>query len=228
MKRNEILTILLSITVLLCLVSPSFAQRGMGENFGVAQQGLKTDTVTIQGEVVRVITGPCEKTTGWSEIGSHFMLKTEQGDEWNIHLGPAQMVQEVTDMLSTGANVTLQVFRTEKMPEKNYVAITVTVDNKTMRLREENLRPVWAGQPDSRRYQSDTVGIEGRVGRGSSLQKRLSRTYGCPQNEVYYRQFCSAERIGRGRSRGQGWGQSWQSSQSRRGFAMRRRAYKGN
>ena len=237
MERNKLLTILLSIAVLLVLGPPVFAQRGMGDADGVVRQGLKLDTVTIQGEVVRVITGPCEKSTGWSEIGTHFILKTEQGEERNIHLGPAQLVWEVADMLSTGSNVTARVFRTEKMPKGNYNAVTITVDNKTMRLREPNLRPVWAGWTRSgRRYQSDIDWLRRRDGRGVRSPGKLSDSDICLRPQPYCRRGYSLGRMGRGQGRGQGWGQGrgpgqgrgrgWQSSQSRFGFGMRRRAWR--
>lgn len=230
MERNQLLTILLSIAVLSGLGPPSFAQRGMGDANGVVRQGLKLDTVTIQGDVVRVITGPCEKSTGRSESGTHFILKTEQGEERNIHLGPTQLVQEVADMLSTGSNVTARVFRTEKMPKGNYNAVTITVDNKTMRLREPNLRPVWAGQARSGRgrRQSDIDRPKRRDGRGARLPRQLSEPDICLQPQSYCCRGYSSGRRGRGRGqgRGQGWGRHWQSSQSRFGFGMRRRAWR--
>jgi len=237
MERNKLLTILLSIAVLLGLGPPVFAQRGMGDTDGVVRQGLKLDTVTMQGDVVRVITGPCEKSTGWSEIGTHFILKTEQGEERNIHLGPAQLVQGVADMLSTGSNVTARVFRTEKMPKGNYNAVAITVDNKTMRLREPNLRPVWAGQTRSgRRYQSNINWMKRRDGRGVRSPGQLSGSDLCLRPQPYCRRGYSSGRMGRGRGqgrgqgrgrgRGQGWGRRWQSSQSRFGFGMRRRSWR--
>lgn len=241
MERNKLLTILLSIAVLLGLGPPSFAQRGMGDANGVVRQGLKLDTVILQGDVVRVITGPCEKSTGRSEIGTHFILKTEQGEERNIHLGPAQLVQGVADMLSTGSNVTARVFRTEKMPKGSYNAVTITVDNKTMRLREPNLRPVWAGRTRSgRRYQSDIDWLKRRDGRGVRSPRQLSESDICLRPQPYCRRGYLSGRIGRGRGRGQGqgwgqrqgrgrrqgWGRCWQSSQSRFGFGMRRRAWR--
>jgi len=228
MERNQLLTILLSIAVLLGLGPPSFAQRGMGDANGVVRQGLKLDTVIIQGDVVRVITGPCEKSTGRSESGTHFILKTEQGEERNIHLGPTQMVQEVAEMLSAGINVTARVFRTEKMPKGNYNAVTITVDNKTVRLREPNLRPVWAGQARSGRgrHQSDIDWLKRRDGRGACLPRQLSESDLCLQPQPYCRRVYSSERIGRGRGQGQGRGRRWQSSQSRFGFGMRRRAWR--
>ena len=127
------------------LASVTLAQRGMGDATGVVRQGLSPEIVALQGEVVRIITGPCEKSTGPSELGTHFILKIEQGQERNIHLGPAHRVQSVTDLLSGGGVVSVSAFRTDKMPEGHYNAVTVMLGNRMIRLRGQNLRPVWAG-----------------------------------------------------------------------------------
>ena len=231
MERNKLLTIILSIAVLSALGPPGFAQRGMGDADGVVRQGLKLDAVILRGDVVRIITGPCEKSTGRSESGTHFIMKTEQGEERNIHLGPTQQVQEVTDMLSTGINVTATVFRTEKMPKGNYNAITITVDNKMMRLREQNLRPVWAGKTRSGRHQSGIDWLKRRDGRGARLQGQLSESDLRLQPQPYYRRgYSSGQGRGQGRGRGQGQsrgrGRRCQSSQPRFGFGMQRRNWR--
>ncbi len=88
MERKQLLGVFLAMAVLYGLSPVAWAQRGMGDDSGVVRQGLRPATVTLQGTVVRVIIGPCEKGTGRSDIGTHFVLKTEQGQEQNIHLGP--------------------------------------------------------------------------------------------------------------------------------------------
>ena len=57
----------------------------------------------------------CEQGTGRFDIGTHFILKTEQDQERNTHLGPAHLVKGVADLLSEGDTVTAYAFRTEKM-----------------------------------------------------------------------------------------------------------------
>jgi hypothetical protein len=146
MEWKRVNTLCLVVAVLLGLAPATLAQRGMGDATGVVRQGLKPEIVTLQGKVVRIITGPCKQTTGQADIGTHFILKLKQGPETNIHLGPAHLVQGVTDGLASGGTVSVTAFRTEKMPKANYNAVTVTVGNKTLRLRNPNLRPVWAGQ----------------------------------------------------------------------------------
>lgn len=123
----------------------AYAQRGVGDSAGVAQQSTKPELVTLSGEVVAVETKPCEKTTGHGVVGAHILLKTEKGDTLNVHLGWADAVEEIAKQVTVGKKLTVTAFRTDKMPEGQYVAQSVTFDGKTVQLRDENLRPVWAG-----------------------------------------------------------------------------------
>lgn len=145
MERKRVNVLFATMAVLFCLAPITLAQRGMGDQIGVVRQGLKPEIVTLQGRVVRIVTGPCEHATGKSDIGTHFIMKIEEDQEQNIHLGPALLVRGVSTLLENGGAVSVRAFRTDKMPEGHYNAITVTLDKKTMRLRGQNLRPVWAG-----------------------------------------------------------------------------------
>ena len=120
------------------------AQRGMGELAGVGRRAVKPEVISLSGEVLAVETGPCEKTTGRAIIGSHFLLKTPKGDKLNTHLGPAAAVDYIVERLPVGKKVTVDVFRTAKMPTSHYVAQSLTFDGTTIRLRDERLRPFWA------------------------------------------------------------------------------------
>ena len=121
------------------------AQRGMGQAAGVAVQGVRPDVVSLVGTVQRIEIGPCERTTGRASLGAHFILKTPDAEELNVHLGPAAAVEFITDQLPVGKEVTVDAFRTAIMPENHYVAQVVTFDGTAIRLRDENLRPAWAG-----------------------------------------------------------------------------------
>ena len=48
--------------------------------------------------------------------------------------------------MGDASGVVRQGLKTEKMPQGHYNAITVTLDNRTIRLRDPNLRSAWAGQ----------------------------------------------------------------------------------
>jgi len=129
----------------LAAAAATFAQRGMGDETGVVRGELDTQRVTLAGKINKVITEPCGKTTGRYPVGTHFLLKTEDGSVRNVHLGPAALVEDLAKRLESGRSVSVEAFRTEKMPDGHYVAITVEMDGETVELRGEDLRPTWAG-----------------------------------------------------------------------------------
>jgi hypothetical protein len=127
------------------LAAKALAQKGMGDRTGVARQLVKPAIVTISGKVVEIRTGPCEKTTGRSPIGTHILLKSPSGEQFNLHLGPQAAVANIVARLIVGEQVTAKAFRTEKMPQSHYTAQSLTVGETTEVLRDAGLRPVWAG-----------------------------------------------------------------------------------
>ncbi len=132
------------------IVPGVYAQKGMGESTGIARKAVKPEAVSLSGKVTGVKTGPCEKTTGRANVGTHFLLKTRKGEKLNIHLGPADVVEHIADRLSIGKKVTVNAFRTAKMPENHYVARSLAIDGDSIRLRDEGLRPFWAWGGNSR------------------------------------------------------------------------------
>lgn len=127
-------------------VSPVRAQRGIGDKQGVAQQAVKPDVVTLTGKLIEIRTGLCEKTTGPSAVGTHLIVATTGGKKLNIHLGPADLVAEKIAGLKVGSQVSVQAFRTEKLPERNYIARGIRSGETEIELRDAALRPVWAGR----------------------------------------------------------------------------------
>ena len=164
----------LAIVALLAGVLTPFAygQRGMGDPTGVARQIPRPELVTLSGEVVAVETKPCEKTTGHGVVGTHILLKTEKGESLNVHLGwaDAVAVAETAKQLAAGTKVEVTAFRTDKLPEGHYVAQTLKFDGKTVQLRDENLRPVWAG--------SNPQGWQQSWGRGRGYGRGFGRGWG--------------------------------------------------
>jgi hypothetical protein len=136
-----------AILVLLCgmVAPPAHGQKGMGEQTGVGRKAAKPGVISFSGKGLATETGPCEKTTGRADVGSHFLLKTPKGKKLNVHLGPAAAVDYIVDQLTVGKKVTVHAFRTAKMPDNHYVAQSLTLDGTTIRLRDEGLRPFWAG-----------------------------------------------------------------------------------
>ncbi len=123
----------------------AFGQKGTGEATGLARQSVKPDVVALSGTVLEVKTGPCQMTTGPAAEGTHFTLQTSAGKKLDIHLGPELQVKDVAKKLAADQTTTVKAFRTERLPEDAYIAQSVTVDDETLRLRDDDLRPVWAG-----------------------------------------------------------------------------------
>jgi len=136
----------MAFLVLCCgVVAPrAHAQKGMGERTGLGRQAVKPEVVSLSGNVLATETGPCEKTTGPADVGSHVLLVTPKGKRLNVHLGPAAAVDYIVEQLTVGKKMTVRAFRTAKMPDNHYVAQSLTLDETTIRLRDEGLRPFWA------------------------------------------------------------------------------------
>ncbi|MCC5849401.1 MAG: hypothetical protein JJU29_15065 [Verrucomicrobia bacterium] len=120
------------------------AQRGIGDAEGLARQQTPVTRNTVAGEVIEVKLAPCEQTTGPSDIGMHYFLKTGEDLILNLHLGPDHAVKALGLPMEAGFPLTARVFRTEKMAKNHWVVQEVTIEGSRTRLREENLRPVWA------------------------------------------------------------------------------------
>jgi len=141
------MTLLVAAAVFACGLSASvgLAQTGVGDPQGVARRPAKPTVVLLSGEVLEVKTERCKKTSGRSPLATHFVMKTSDGKTVNIHLGPAAAVESVAKVLSRGQEVEVEVFRTKKLEKRHYIARSVTIGDRTMELRDKNLRPTWAG-----------------------------------------------------------------------------------
>ncbi|NLY01968.1 MAG: hypothetical protein GXY83_38270 [Rhodopirellula sp.] len=105
---------------------------------------VKPEIFSISGKVLEVKTGTCEDGTGRSPLGTHFLMKTKEGETLNIHLGPASQVELLVADLSAGTKVKVEGFRTEKMKMGHYVAQTIAYGDRTVAIRDESLQPIWA------------------------------------------------------------------------------------
>lgn len=132
--------------VLMATAAKTWGQRGMDDSEGVIRQAVETQRIAIEGTVKEVLIETCENTTGPFETGLYLLLTTGEDKTYNVHLGPAVIVKDMVEPLNAGQSVTVQAFRTEKMPAEHFVAVLLTFNGKTVRLRNESLRPVWAGR----------------------------------------------------------------------------------
>ena len=143
--KTQMKTLAVLAGLLLVVVYSANAQRGQGDLTGMGMESDKPPLVMISGELDHIKTGPCENTTGHAYIGTHLFLKTEVGTLQNIHLGAAYAVESYVDKLSIGQKVDVLGFRTEQMEETHYIAKEITANGHTYVLRDEDLRPFWAG-----------------------------------------------------------------------------------
>ncbi|OHB78527.1 MAG: hypothetical protein A2Z25_02130 [Planctomycetes bacterium RBG_16_55_9] len=179
------------VAVLMTMADRTWGQRGMGDNEGVVRQAIETQRISIEGTVKEIVTGPCENTTGPYTVGTHLLVTTDDEKQYNVHLGPAVLVKDLIEPLKAGQSVSLKAFRTEKMPADHSVAVTLTVDGQTVRLRDESLRPVWAG------------------GQGRFFNRSAVAPARPQWGAGYGRGYGSSMGQGRGYGRGMGRGRAW-------------------
>lgn len=138
--------------IMLTLNLPAFAQKGMGDSNGMARSGEQPTFVMLEGTLDHIKTGPCEHTTGSAIIGTHLFIDMEDSDELlNVHLGAAYALESFVSRLEIGQKVEIQAFQTVGMKPFEFIAKEVSTDRHTLQLRDENLRPFWAGDQNARR-----------------------------------------------------------------------------
>lgn len=144
--KTQIKTLAVLAGLLMLLTYSANAQRGQGDLTGMGMESDKPQLIMISGELDHIKTGPCENTTGHAYIGTHLFLQTGDSETlMNIHLGAAYAVESYVDKLSIGQKVEVLGFRTEKMEEGHFIAKEITANGHTYVLRDEDLRPFWAG-----------------------------------------------------------------------------------
>jgi len=140
-----------TLTVALALlvvggVGGALAQRGTGEERGMAQRAAQPPLQTLEGTLKKIEIGPCEHTTGRALVGVHLMVETAAGETVNAHLGPAAQVRFVTDQLQPGDALRLRAFTTDRLKAGHYIVQELRIEptGRTLTLRGEDLQPVWA------------------------------------------------------------------------------------
>ena len=135
------------------------------------------------------------KTTGRAVASTHIMLQSDDGKEYNLHLGPADAVSALAERLAPGVRIEVVAFRTARMSENHYVVTTLTHDGESVELRGAGLQPVWSQQ---RR------GFAGnRRGTGLTAPPETARRWGAAGQQQYQPQRMWF-RGGAGRGRGLG------------------------
>jgi len=216
------------VALVAVLIPSAMAQKGKGDRTGVARAADRREVTTVSGELLRIKDGECSKTTGRSPTGIHLFLENQKDEEVNLHLGPTEAVSQMVEGLETGDSVTARAFTTDKMEENEHVAVRFRTENEQFILRDETLRPVWAGRPLAPPAEPENEDVD-RSRRRRTLEPRR-----WDQRERYYRRsdrrrgrygsYCRPRR-GRGRGlrarRGRGRGRCGRS-------VSRGRRYQGN
>lgn len=122
-----------------------YSQKGVGEKTGLSRQTVTPELIDLRGTVQNVENGPCKYTTGKSISGTHLLLKTTDDKLLNVHLGPTSEVSKYVGNL-VGKEIEIKAFRTKKLPHDHYIAKELSNDGKNSVLRDETLRPIWAGR----------------------------------------------------------------------------------
>lgn len=144
---------LVAVLLVLTMAAPVEAQRGIGDPFGMANRADKPSISAHSGTILSVRTGPCESTTGRSYIGTHLIVRLDSGSTINLHLGPTSDISAMISALDRGTYIAFDAFRTDEMADDALVATTIRHGSDVIVLRDETLRPVWAGRVDRpRRY----------------------------------------------------------------------------
>jgi hypothetical protein len=133
------------IVAQLFMPSVVFAQRGTRDPVGIARQAIQPEVVLLEGKLLAIDVGPCEHTTGHAAIGTHLKVQSADEKQLNIHLGPATYASSIVRKLEIGKNVKIEAFRTPKLAKDHYVAKSLQYNGETIELRNEALRPKWAG-----------------------------------------------------------------------------------
>jgi hypothetical protein len=145
--------VILFAVILFSASSYSYAQKGMGNKTGIARNNVTNATRKISGKLVKILNEPCTNTTGQYARGLHLIIKQNDQDveRLNIHLGPTSEMSEITEHLKPGQQLELKVFKTNELPDDQYIAKSFTSTHGTYELRNDQLRPFWAGNNRGRR-----------------------------------------------------------------------------
>jgi len=137
---------IISLMSFLFMSTLVYSQKGTGQSNGVARQQLFPQLVELSGNLLEVKNGPCQNTTGWSNSGTHLIIKNNfDQKKINIHLGPSNEISELIKKIEPGAQIQAKVFRTKELPESQYIAKSISIDDQVIELRDANMRPFWAG-----------------------------------------------------------------------------------
>ncbi len=77
--------------------------------------------------------------------GVHASLKTDKGEAVSVHLGPAWYIDRQSVTIKQGDKITVRGSRVIIDGKPAIIAAEVTKDGQTLRLRDDDGIPLWAG-----------------------------------------------------------------------------------
>lgn len=134
------------LTIILCLAfcSPALAQPGGGQGMG---PGGGQGPMIYNPQTVTTIKGVLQQTRTVEEYRrrTFWYVKTDQGDVL-VHLGPPWYLSQQQVVMKTGDTVTVTGSKVVQDGNTSLVAKEITVNGKTVKLRDDQGVPLWRGQ----------------------------------------------------------------------------------
>ena len=145
-KKLSVLTI---VTGILFIAASAMAYMGHGHKGHGRYHWDSDKVVTVTGQVTKVEVTTMKMRMG-NYHGVHLELKTDKGIV-EVHLGPEDYVQkEIT--IKKGDTLTVKGSQTEYNNTTVIFAGTITKDGKTVKLRDDDGTPAWAGSGHHRNW----------------------------------------------------------------------------
>lgn len=147
MTSKRLFTALVAIAaVALLLVPAGFAQNGQngsatGKTHRIYDPATET---TVTGTIESIHKVRSWRNKAWA--GTHLTLKTESGDTYDIHLGPASYLEQQDFSFAKGEQVEITGSKVMYKGKDAIIAREVKKDGKTLTLRDAQGFPAWAGQ----------------------------------------------------------------------------------
>jgi len=143
---RSVVPVIVLITVSFVCAGQLLAQRGGGRGPGASMYDPKT-VESVSGEVVSV--EKIAKDGGRRGGGIHVQLKTDK-EEVAIHLGPSSYLADHGFTIEAKEHLDVRGSRVTYEGKPAIIAAEVKKGNQTVKLRDDDGRPLWRGQRPGR------------------------------------------------------------------------------
>jgi hypothetical protein len=156
------ITVFWVMVISLALAAPALAQPGPGGGMGGGMGPMLYNpqtVITLTGQVEKLE----ELTMGRNMAFREAILKTDQAS-LKVHLGPAWFLDEKKFAIKVGDTVSATGSKVTLNNQPVLIAREVTVNGATLKLRDDQGRPVWRGM--GRGGMGQGMGPGGGMGQG--------------------------------------------------------------